>query len=136
MSFEKTDPYGSMEFVIGNEDDFVCFDYGLSDDRREVILHAVNNSETHHYIEDAETPTVARLTNAVAEAQRLTDQAIAWIDGEGVQSPITHDVEGWSQDPQYFVRCVAECVDSIKEDRPANPVQRNVTSSTLLDSDV
>lgn len=122
-SFEETDPHGELTFCIGDEDDFYCFDYGLSDDRREILLHAVINCETGSWIQDAEPPTVARLCNAVAEAQRLVDQAVEWMaEGNmyGNSLTINHDTEGWNQDPQYFVRCVAECVASIEEDRPAN----------------
>ena len=51
-----TDPYGSLEYAVGSGDDFWCFDFHVDESRKRVRLHAVINSETGSFIQDAETP--------------------------------------------------------------------------------
>ena len=120
--YRDTDPYGHLNFAIGNGDDFVCFDYEISDDLRTFRLHAVINSETGGFIQNAADPVEVPLADAPAAAQVLVDQAIDWLAGDGWSDPVEHDVEGWNQDPQYFVRCVTESALRIAENRVANSV--------------
>jgi hypothetical protein len=105
MFYEDTDPYGSLEFVIGIEDDFWCFDYAVDEERKLVRLHAVVNSETGGFIQNAEDPIEVPFSEAVQEAQRLVDEAINWMYDSG-EPVVEHDEEGWNQDTGYFVRAV------------------------------
>jgi hypothetical protein len=96
-----TDPYGKLEWCIGNADDFWCFDYEINDDDT-VTLHAVINSETGSFIQDAEPPITVPEKDTVAKAQELTDKALEWC----AENDIEHDQEGWNQSPCYFRRSV------------------------------
>ena len=100
---ELTDPYGSLEFAIGSGDDFYCFDYYLHDNG-DVTLHAVINSETGSFIQDAEPPVRVPAAQAVDEAKRLTSEALDWCYLNCGDDFIEHDTEGWNQDPSYFWR--------------------------------
>ena len=117
---DQTDPYGSLEFAIGSADDFYCFDYYLHDDDT-VTLHAVINSETASFIQDAEEPFRVPFSQAVEEAQRLSDQAIDWCFEGG--EVIEHDTEGWNQDPSYFWRSVQAAI------KGQGPVERIVNEN-------
>lgn len=77
MSEQVTDPYGLLHYTIGSVDDFWCFDYYIHDDNT-VTLHAVINSETGHFIQDAEPPMRVPAEEAIEEARYLTGQAIDW----------------------------------------------------------
>lgn len=101
-----TDPYGHLHFAIGDEDDFVCFDYAELPDGK-IRLHAVLNSETGHFIQDLESPVELPAVDASAYAQGLVDQALDWCG----ENEITHDIPGWNQSADYFARCVAANVD-------------------------
>lgn len=96
-----TDPYGELEFAIGNADDFWCFDYAIIRGES-VTLHAVINSETGSFIQDAEPPITVPLDRAVEEAKRLTAAALDWC----AENEIEHDEAGWNQDATYFWRSV------------------------------
>ena len=100
-----TDPYSHLTWVIGSGDDFWCFDYCQNDDAS-VTLHALLNSESGHFIEDAEPPLSVPANQAVAEARRLTESALDWCAANGVDL----DTGGWNQDPSYFWRCVQQAV--------------------------
>ena len=104
----KTDPYGKLEWAVGNGDDFVCFDFHA--EYGYVILHAVLNSETGHFIEDFEPPVKVPFTQAVAEARNLVESALDWC----VNNDVRHSVKGWNQDPYYFVRCVRRTVEGLR----------------------
>jgi hypothetical protein len=125
MTYWTTDPYGTLEFVIGDTENFYCLDYQFSDDLSAVRLHSVINSETAGFIQDAFTGEVD-LENAIQTAEWLVDDALDWL----VQPDdvVTHDAVGWNQDPNYFVRSVREHVESIRERRAARPVERRVES--------
>lgn len=109
----KTDPYGILEYAIGSDDDFTCFDFHVDHEARTVTLHAVINSETGSFIQDAETPCTVPFADAVSTAQRLVDDAIAWLYDSG--DVIEHDTLGWNQDEQYFVRAVECAIDCDKD---------------------
>ena len=122
---ELTDPYGSLEFAIGSGDDFYCFDYYLHDNG-DVTLHAVINSETGSFIQDAEPPVRVPAAQAVDEAKRLTSEALDWCYLNCGDDFIEHDTEGWNQDPSYFWRAVEAAVtgkgypvERIKAENPA-----------------
>jgi hypothetical protein len=99
-----TDPYGLLEWAVGDGDDFVCFDFYVT--QRRVLLHAVINSETGHFIDTLEKMTVSR-RDAFAEAVALVDRALDWAYANDVRL----DLKGWNQDPYYFARCVRAIVD-------------------------
>lgn len=94
-----TDPYGHLEYCIGSADDFWCFDYYRHDDGT-VTLHAVINSETGSFIQDARPPVRVPIAEAVAMAQELVEAALAWC----VDNELEHDQKGWNQSPCYFWR--------------------------------
>lgn len=102
-----TDPYGELNYCIGSEDDFWCFDFAIDPDPCApggvlVTLHATINSETGSFIQDAEPPITVPRERAVEEAKRLTDAALDWLAENDVQ----HDEAGWNQDTTYFWRSV------------------------------
>lgn len=98
----QTDPYGELIFAIGDADDFWCFDYDTEGDM--IRLHAVINSETGGFIQNAEEPVELPKEEAADYALYLTDNALSWLFESG--DPIEHDTQGWNQDPYYFYRCV------------------------------
>jgi hypothetical protein len=95
----KTDPYGHLLWCIGSADDFWCFDYHEHDDGT-VTIHAVINSETGHFIQDAEEPVRILKSDAVDIAKGFVDQALEWC----VDNDIEHDTDGWNQSPCWFWR--------------------------------
>lgn len=107
MAAEKlTDPYGALEYAVGSGDDFVCFDFHVDVAGRQVLLHAVVNSETGSYIEDFEAPGYYAFAEAPTMAQALVERALDWcIDNE-----LRHSRKGWNQDPYYFVRAVVAAI--------------------------
>ena len=111
----ETDPYGSLTFVIGNEDDFWCFDYVISEDRKRVRLHAVINSETGHFIMNATNPSEVSEADAVLAAAELTNQALEWCN----ENDIAHDEEIWNQSPCYFWRALQADLMGWKECAPS-----------------
>jgi hypothetical protein len=107
-----TDPYGKLEYAIGTQDDFWCFDFYLHRDGT-VTLHAMINSESVHFIKDAEKPIRVPRSRAVEEAKRLTQAAIEWCQECG--DPLTHDLKGWNQSPCYFWRSVHAAITKTGE---------------------
>ena len=71
--FGKLDPYGHLLHVIGDDDTFVCFDFG-ADDTHGYIL-AVINSETGGYIDTFETSDIVTLPNMLGIAQAMIERA-------------------------------------------------------------
>lgn len=118
----ETDPYGSLEFAVGSEDDFFCFDYAV--EGRNVCLHAVINSETGSFIMNASEPVTVDANEAVAVAEGMVSEALDWCADSG-GDPVEHDCEGWNQDPHYFVRCVQRAVDMVNTGK-AEKVERVV----------
>jgi|TARA_Y100000310_G_C20195980_1_gene584680 hypothetical protein len=111
-----TDPYGHLEFGIGSEDDFYCFDYAELPNGS-IKLHSVINSETGSFIQDGEVNEVSK-AEAPEVALGMIDQALEWlVEGgdpceDGKPGSIEHDIEGWNQDPYYFYRAVKQyCED-------------------------
>ena len=105
---EVTDPYGSLrapEFAVGSSDDFVCFDVGYLR-KGAVVIHAVVNCETTYSIEDFAPPKEVPIKDAFRVAVDMIQAALDWC----AVNDITHDQEGWNQDPYYFVRHVAQLV--------------------------
>ena len=100
-----TDPYHYLTFAVGNEDDFWCFDYARDEENGLVKLHAVINSETACFIQDAEDPVILPEAEAVAYAKVLVDNALCWLADSGSE-PIEHDADGWNQDPTFFWRSI------------------------------
>lgn len=106
----NTDPYGKLEFVIGSEDDFVCFDYQTEPEQEVIILHAVLNCETGSFIQDFSKRAVwpidntegVMAMNAAEAAKALVEEALDWC----AENDVEHDAEGWNQDPYYFARYI------------------------------
>jgi hypothetical protein len=97
-----TDPYGSLEWVIGSDDDFVCFDFHELEDVGKVILHATVNSETGHFIEDREY--------LVCDKKDAPEEALRMVMDHPFDD-VEHDEKGHGQDRYYFYRSVfVECV--------------------------
>jgi len=113
---DLTSPYGSLQYAVGNGDDFHCFDFGKLADGR-IALHACVHSETGSFIMDSCYEIVDR-RDAVAEAVGLVDQALEWCH----DNKIKHGHKGWDQDPYYFARCVARAVGALKR----RPVRRAI----------
>ena len=109
----STDPYGHLTWAVGSGDDFWCFDFYHNVDGT-LTLHAVINSDTGHFLQDAEPPITVPKDRAVAAAQRLVAAALDW----GSANDIEHDTEGWNQDPSYFWRCVQRAVTGSPEPVP------------------
>jgi len=97
---DLTSPYGALEWAIGTGDDFVCFDYADLPDGN-IVLHAVVNSETAHFIDRFAYQVVSK-DDAPAVAQALCIEALEWAEQDGARLHI----RGWNQDPSYFYRCV------------------------------
>jgi len=97
---ELTNPYGVLQWAIGNGDDFTCFDYAFLPDGR-VVLHATFNTETGSYIGDCSYEVVPALD--------APNVAMGMV-GEGIETTcmneVRHTKAGWNQDPYYFYRCV------------------------------
>jgi hypothetical protein len=98
--YNFTNPYGFLEFVIGNGDDFVCFDYRVLDDW--VIVDATVNSETGSFIEGFGYYVVKKEA-ALDVVREVTEEAIEWCQN----NEIRHSKAGWNQDEYYFLRAVA-----------------------------
>jgi len=94
-----TNPYGNLHWCIGSEGDFWCFDYHRHRNGT-VTLHAVINSETGHFIQDAEPPIRLPNQEAIEYAKKLTEDALDWC----AENDVKHDKDGWNQSPCYFWR--------------------------------
>ncbi len=112
----NTDPYGDLEFAVGNGDDFHCFDYAIFEHKKQsyIVLHSVINSETGAFIQDGEY-LVMNLEKdfegeVLAVARNLVGSALDWCAEGGGDKPIRHSNKGWNQDPYYFVRAVARAI--------------------------
>jgi hypothetical protein len=102
-----TNPYGFLEYAIGNGDDFVCFDYAEIDTGPRgtfIILHATRNCETSSFIEKADYAVLP--CNTKEECLTALRYA-AWMCDELPFDDIRHSRSGWNQDGFYFVRAVA-----------------------------
>lgn len=76
-----TDPYGTLSFTIGTGDDFHCFDY-LALPGGYIALHAVVNSETASFIQDA-SYAIVPLGEAQATIETMIEAAWDWCrEGE------------------------------------------------------
>jgi hypothetical protein len=80
-----TDPYGNLEYSIGSEDDFWCFDYEINQEDGTVTLHAVINSETGHFIEDSYKDTYPIETHSIIDyVHEMFDEAHEWCIINGI----------------------------------------------------
>jgi len=105
--FHMTDPYGLLEYAIGSEDDFICFDFLVLP--KTVVLHSVLNSETGHFIQDFYPPQSVAREVAASIAKEMCEEALSWCG----ENEVEHDTEGWNQDPMYFARCVEDVVSGV-----------------------
>jgi hypothetical protein len=72
-----TDPYEHITWSVGNNDDFVCFDYAFICDGKYVVLHATVNSETAHFI-DRFAYEVVPFEEAIDTMLGIIDRAWEW----------------------------------------------------------
>ncbi|QLE46494.1 hypothetical protein FD723_40495 (plasmid) [Nostoc sp. C052] len=93
-----TDPYGKLEWSIGDDNDFICFDC-TSLPCRQVAIHAVTNCETASFIEDFDYLIVSG-DQAIAVAQDLIAQATNWC--------LENDVNFSSNEAHSFVEYVQQ----------------------------
>lgn len=103
---ELTNPYGALEFAVGDGDDFVCFDHGTLPDGR-IVLHATENSERQHYIDRFEYMLV-NPEDAVRESILITERAVEWFTGRETKNgrQLRMHIKGWNQDPYYWARSI------------------------------
>lgn len=109
-----TSPYGHLEFCIGSDDDFFCFDYETIEAGprgKFIILHSVINSESGGFIDGSEyailpVNTRAEIAYAVRAAFGLVEQADDWCSSNGVK----HSMKGWAQNHNYFPISVAKAL--------------------------
>jgi hypothetical protein len=114
--FNLTNPYGLLEFAIGEKDDFWCFDCAFLE--QHIILHATVHGEIGCFL-DAFTYVIIPFKLYDYDALGFTDQAIDWLQWNGIK----HHKKGWNQDLYYFHRAVhhafikatAEHADEIPE---------------------
>lgn len=111
----QCDPYGELTFAIGSGDDFVCFDYAVSDDGERIAIAATVNSETGHFIDGFAPTQVYPRALAAAAAADLVSQALDWC----ADNDLRPDMKGWNQDPAYFYRCVKRAAERFKGRSPA-----------------
>jgi hypothetical protein len=98
---ESTDPYGLIEWSVGNDEDFHCFDY-LVLPGGYIAIHSVVNSETGSFIQDA-SYEIAPIDQAERAAQHVIDQAWTWCyDNEVFEKrKPTEDGEGELTDHEF-----------------------------------
>lgn len=99
---KRTDPYGKLEWVVGNADEFICFDYYVDMVKNTITLHSVVNSQSGGFIEDLQKPITVPCEEAYGKVISMVDSAWLWCSENGVK----HDTKGWNQDAQYFVRVI------------------------------
>jgi hypothetical protein len=105
-----TDPYGALEYAIGEENDFVCFDFNWDPDRRMLKMHSVVNCDSYGWIGNFEDPicmvvgeSFVDIGTAVNAACYLVELALEWCG----ENEVNLDTDGWNQDPYYFARAVS-----------------------------
>lgn len=102
-----TNPYGFLEFAIGNGDDFLCMDYTTirtTFGSIFLIVDTTYNSESSGYIGGV-SYDVHPINNDKEKIEALRDvreMLNANQDGE-----VQHSKSGWNQDERYFLRAIA-----------------------------
>lgn len=109
---ELTNPYGALEYCIGNGEDFYCFDFaivtgkrGTSDPYGETlfVLDSAINSETGGFIQGGSvTNLLCKPHEAIRWAAEMVADAMDWM----ACNDIRHNRKGWNQTPGYFFRSV------------------------------
>ena len=105
-----TNPYGFLEYAVGDGDNFTCFDFRLinAGPRGQfIVLHATWNSEDASCIDDVgyyvlPCNSIAERRAALVEARGMVSDAIDRIQAYGIR----HSRKGWNQDKYYFLRDV------------------------------
>lgn len=108
-----TDPYEHITWAVGSDDDFICFDHGVADDGR-VVIHAVINSETAHYIESF-AMTWCPPEQAVRAAQGIVDRATEVIFSGDWNISDKQTADSWEQAEAF--------VDAVRKAYPPKPQQ-------------
>jgi hypothetical protein len=101
-----TSPYGFLEFMVGGDGDFACFDSRVIDCGplgRYTILHGVINTDSSNYIGDGAYFVMP--SRSIEECAKVVWKAVSMVD-EAVKQ-FDHSRRGTNQHPYYFVRAVA-----------------------------
>lgn len=110
--YPLTDPYGLLRWIIGDEDDFICFDFAVLDNGY-AVLHSVVNCETSGFIQDL-AYVVVSVQDMVEVARQLTAEAVEWC----VENEIELEYDDEARNPDGFVISV-EAIRDCQEDEAA-----------------
>jgi len=102
MGMTLTNPYGILQFGVGDSDYFFVFDYGMLPGGK-IVLHSVINSETGSFIDTA-SYIIVSMDEAEDAAQKILDSAMDALIENGVRN------KGWRHSGQQFVTQVKSCV--------------------------
>ncbi len=94
------DPYGTVQWSVGDEDDFICFDHAILNDGS-VILGSVLNSESASFIENF-IYTHAEAYEALAAAEEMLREAQHWCTLNGVDTEGSNGDE-WLEELRSFL---------------------------------
>jgi hypothetical protein len=106
--YNLTSPYGFLEYALGSGDDFLCLDFTViyQPGRKWLVLHAVLNSETGHFIQGSGYE-VLQLTGGSKGKIGLEEVAnTVMFMMDDAFDDVRHNKSGWNQDPWYFYRRV------------------------------
>lgn len=101
-----TNPYGFLNFAIGNGDDFLCMDYSTIETSKGdfLIVDSTYNSESSGYIGSV-SYDVYPINDDKEKINALKNvNLMLWTVGDG-EAP--HSKAGWNQDERYFLRAIA-----------------------------
>ena len=101
-----TNPYGFLEFAIGDGDDFLCMDYNIinTDKKTFLIVDSTYNSESSGYIGGV-SYDVYPINNDKEKIDALKSvNRMLWNNQDG---EVRHSKSGWNQDERYFLRAIA-----------------------------
>jgi hypothetical protein len=122
---KQLDPYGSLNFVVGSSDDFVCLDYAIVGEHgprgifgMAIVIKAVLNSETGSFIQDFGYWDSGFDDSPYVAARNAVNAALDWC----AENNVKHNKTGWNQDPHYLTRVIFKKYDDlIMCDGPAVP---------------
>jgi hypothetical protein len=79
MKPRKTDPYGRRQWCMGNDKDFICFDWCGPDSNDTITLHAVICSESAGFTTEDLDKDYVPLYDAGNRAKAMVDAAWEWL---------------------------------------------------------
>lgn len=116
--YNLTNPYGLLEYAVGEAEDFWCFDYAvirLSTSSAFIVLDATINSETGGFIENADYKIIHSM-DFENQSMDMIRAALSWCE----ENEIQHDKSGWNQDPYYFHRMVNVEIEKMMHPEPSD----------------